>query len=72
MGILECSYKGRRSEDLSLIICCIQKVAQTQVLEAIANDSTSPILIYASERALAEPVRPLPDPLEVWEELIPV
>lgn len=43
----------------------IQKVTLDDVLTAAMAESKAPIVIYASERALAEPVRPLPDALEV-------
>ncbi|KAI9746454.1 MAG: hypothetical protein M1818_000167 [Claussenomyces sp. TS43310] len=42
----------------------VKKVTQSQVLEAIANECRSPILVYANEKALAEPVQPLTASLE--------
>jgi hypothetical protein len=42
-------------------------VAQGIVLEAAMEEIKTSILIYASDRAMAEPVKPLPDPLEVGQ-----
>jgi hypothetical protein len=43
----------------------MQKVKIEDVLTAAMTESKTSIVIYASERAMAEPVRPLPDTLEV-------
>ncbi|KFZ24563.1 hypothetical protein V502_00948 [Pseudogymnoascus sp. VKM F-4520 (FW-2644)] len=42
----------------------VVKVAQTEVLFAASKETKCCIIVYASEAALAEPLRPLPEPLE--------
>ncbi|KFY10773.1 hypothetical protein V492_04854 [Pseudogymnoascus sp. VKM F-4246] len=42
----------------------VVKVAQTEVLFAASKESNCCIIVYASEAALADPRRPLPEPLE--------
>jgi hypothetical protein len=43
----------------------MQKVTLEDVLTAAMTESKTSVVIYASERAMAEPVGPLPDTLEV-------
>lgn len=43
----------------------LQKVTLEDVLAAAMTESKTSVVIYASERAMSEPVRPLPDSLEV-------
>ncbi len=45
--------------------CVVQKVTLEDVLNAAMTESKTFVVIYASERAIAESVRPLPDSLEV-------
>ncbi len=43
----------------------MQKVTLEDVLAAAMTESKTTVVVYASERAMAEPVGPLPDSLEV-------
>ena len=42
-------------------------MTQAMVLEAAMTENNICVLIYANDRAMAEPLKPLPDPLEVCQ-----
>jgi hypothetical protein len=43
----------------------LQKVTIGEVLAAATTEAKDPIIIYASDKALFEPIKPLPDSLHV-------
>jgi hypothetical protein len=48
-----------------LTMDCLQPVTQNEVMTAAYKDCKNAIVVYASEAAMNEPVRQLPDELEV-------